>query len=49
MTTSITRSGGYIYELINSYGIDVKVELSDKITIEKYNGILTKKYITTIE
>jgi uncharacterized protein YlxW (UPF0749 family) len=49
MTTSITRSGGYIYGLINSYGIDVKVELSDKITIEKYNGILTQKYITTIE
>lgn len=49
MIDNLTMSGGYIYWLVNRYGIDVKVEKSDKIKIEKYTGVLTNKYITTVE
>ncbi len=49
MIDNLTRSGGFIYLLVNKYGLDVKVEKSDKIKIEKYTGVLTNKYITTVE
>lgn len=46
---NITRSGGYIYWLVNRYGIDVKVEKSENVKVEKYTGILTNKYVTAVE
>lgn len=49
MANNITMSGGYIYWLVNRYGLDVKIEKSDKIKIEKYTGVLTNKYTTTVE
>lgn len=49
MINNVMRSGGFIDVLINTYGINVEAKKSDKITIEKYNGVLTDKYMTTIE
>ena len=49
MIDNITRSGGYIYTLKKDYGINVDVKKSDDIKIEKYNGVLTQKYIKTVE
>ena len=46
---NITRSGGFIYWLVNRYGIDVKVEKSENVKVEKYTGVLTNKYITVVE
>jgi uncharacterized protein YlxW (UPF0749 family) len=46
--SSITRSGGYIYNMKRD-GVSVDVKESDDITIEKYNGVLTHKYIKTVE
>jgi uncharacterized protein YlxW (UPF0749 family) len=48
MMTSITRSGGYIYHMKKD-GVSVDVKESDSITIEKYDGVLTHKYIKAVE
>ncbi len=45
---NLTRPGSYIDKLIDD-GIVVRVEESDNITIEKYNGVLTNKYIQNAE
>lgn len=49
MINNITRPGGFIYSLVEDYGINVKTEKSDEIKIDKYNGVLTNKYIQTIK
>ena len=49
MINNIIRSGGYAYTLKKDYGINVDVKKSDDIKIEKYNGVLTQKYIKTVE
>lgn len=45
---NLTRPGSYIDKLRYD-GIDVDVKPSDNITIEKYNGVLTNKYIQSVE
>ena len=45
---NLTRPGSFINRLIED-GIDVKVKPSDNITIEKYNGVLTNKYMQSVE
>jgi uncharacterized protein YlxW (UPF0749 family) len=41
---SVTRPGGYIEWLVRD-GINIEVKKSDNIKINKYNGVLTDKYI----
>lgn len=48
MINNVMRSGGWL-ELLTEYGISVEVKKSDNIKINKYNGVLTDKYIETIE
>lgn len=45
---NLTRPGSYIDKLKED-GIKVDVKASDNITIEKYNGVLTNKYIQSVE
>lgn len=45
---NLTRPGSYIDKLKED-GIKVDVKVSDNITIEKYNGVLTNKYIQSVE
>lgn len=45
---NLTRPGSYIDKLRDD-GIRVDVKPSDNITIEKYNGVLTNKYIQSVE
>lgn len=45
---NLTRPGSYIDKMMDD-GIDVNVKQSDNITIEKYNGVLTNKYIQSVE
>lgn len=45
---SLTRSGGFL-EILESYGIGVEIKKSDNIKIDKYNGVLTDKYIENIQ
>ncbi len=49
MFNNITRPGGFVYSLIEDYGLNVKVDRSDEIKIDKYNGVLTDKYIQTVK
>lgn len=49
MINNIARSGGYLYQLKTEYGINVDIKKSNDIKIEKYNGVLTDKYIKTVE
>lgn len=49
MINNITRPGGFIYTLVEEYGINVKTEKSDEIKIDKYNGVLTNKHIQTVK
>ncbi|MBO5478511.1 MAG: DUF881 domain-containing protein [Clostridia bacterium] len=48
MINNVMRSGGWL-DLLTDYGISVEVKKSDNIKINKYNGVLTDKYIETIE
>ncbi len=45
---NLTRPGSYI-DRLKEDGIVVDVKRSDDITIEKYNGVLTNKYIKNAE
>ena len=45
---NLTRPGSYI-DRLKEDGIVVDVKRSDNITIEKYNGVLTTKYIKNVE
>lgn len=45
---NLTRPGSFISRLIDD-GIKVEVKPSDNITIEKYNGVLTNKYMQSVE
>lgn len=45
---NLTRPGSYIDKLKDD-GINVDVKKSDNITIEKFNGVLTNKYIQSVE
>lgn len=42
--SNVTRPGGYL-DLLISVGINVEVKKNDNIKINKYNGILTNRYI----
>lgn len=42
---SVTRPGSFIELLVSKYGINVETKESDNIKINKYNGVLTDKYI----
>lgn len=44
----ITRSGGFL-ELLDYYGISTKVEKNSELSIGKYTGVLTHKYIQSVE
>lgn len=45
---NLVRPGSYLYYMIDD-GIKVNIEKSDNITIKKYNGVLTNKYIRNAE
>lgn len=45
---NLLRPGSFI-KLMMEQGIGVEIEKSDNITIEKYNGVLTNKYIQNAE
>lgn len=45
---NITRPGSYLAQMADD-GLEIKVEKSDNITIEKYNGVLTNKYVKNAE
>ena len=45
---NLLRPGSFISQLLDD-GIVVKIEQKDNITIEKYNGVLTTKYIQNAE
>lgn len=49
MINNIMRSGGYLDRLKSLYGINIEAKKSDDIFIEKYNGVLTDKYIRNVE
>lgn len=49
MINNLTRAGGYLELLESKYGINIDVKKSDNIVIEKYNGVLTDKYIQSVE
>lgn len=42
--SALTRPGGYV-EKLNSTGIATTVKQSDNISITKYNGVISQKYI----
>lgn len=45
---NITRPGSYL-DYMEDYGLKIDVKKSDNITIEKYNGVLTNKYLKNAE
>ena len=45
---SMTMAGGYL-DILESYGVIVKVEPVDNITVEKYNGIISYKYVKNMK
>lgn len=45
---NLLRPGSFINKLLED-GISVEIKRSDNITIEKYNGVLTNKYIQNVE
>lgn len=48
MINNVMRSGGYL-DYLDDWGIGVEVKKSDDIKIDKYNGVLTQKYIETVK
>lgn len=44
MLLGITRPGGYI-SLMEGDGIEINIKKSDNITISKYNGVISSKYL----
>lgn len=45
---NLSRPGGYL-EKMKEDGVDVKTEKSNKITIPKYTGVITFKYLKNVE
>lgn len=45
----MTRAGGFLELLKYTYGIPTEVKKSNDISISKYNGVLTDKYIENVE
>lgn len=45
----MTRSGGFLEILNVNYGIPTDIKKSNDISIPKYNGVLTDKYIENVE
>lgn len=48
MYYNILRPGSFLNKMLDD-GIEVKIDKSDNLTIEKYNGVLTDKYIQNAE
>ncbi len=46
--SGIARPGGY-FEIINSTGGIASIEKSNNVTVAKYNGTITSKYMQTVE
>lgn len=46
---AMTRPGSYLYLLETEYGITNETKKNDKIQIEKYEGVLTYKYLENAE
>lgn len=49
---NIIRPGGYLYNLKDKYGFsdnEIETKKSVHLVIEKYNGVLTDKYIKNVE
>lgn len=49
MINNVMRSGGFLEKLQQEYGIGIEAKKSDNIKIDKYNGVLTQKYIETVK
>lgn len=47
MLNNVMRSGGYL-EYVSNYVV-VEAKMSDNIKINKYNGVLTQKYIESVK
>lgn len=47
LLSNLTIPGGYL-ELMERDGVQIELKKSDKISIEKYNGVLTSKYLTNV-
>lgn len=45
---SLTMAGGYL-SILQDYGVIVKTEQVDSLTVEKYNGIISYKYVKKAE
>lgn len=45
---SLTMAGGYL-SILQDYGVIVKTEQVDNVTVEKYNGIINYKYVKKAE
>ena len=45
---NLLRAGSYLKRM-EEEGVIISVEKKDEITIEKYNGVLTDKYIKSVE
>lgn len=45
LLSNLTRPGGFL-EIMKQDGIQVELKKSDKVSIAKYNGVLTSKYLT---
>ena len=45
---ALERPYGYL-DILKGYGIEVKLERSNNITIPKYSGTLTYNYVKTIK
>ena len=48
LETSLTIPGGYL-EIMESDGVSVDVKKSDSLTVEKYTGVITTKYLENDE
>ena len=46
---ALTMPGGYLSILKNSYGLQIKVEKSNNVKVEKYNGIYKMEHATINE
>lgn len=49
IATALIRPGGYLQTLKEDYGIEIKVEKLEEVTIPKYNGILNFKNIRDVK
>lgn len=45
---ALTMAGGYL-DILQNYGVIVKTEQVDNLVVEKYNGIISYKYVKSVE